>query len=76
MKDIESLIIKYIGYKEPSTEEEVELEILGLRTSIAAAGQRIAVLEQSLKLQEIVQKSKAEGTTDEKAITSSSSKDK
>lgn len=58
MKEVESLMIKYVGYKEPATPDEVALEILGLHTAIAACQQRIAVLEQSMKLQEIVQHSK------------------
>lgn len=79
MKEIESLMIKYVGYKEPETSDEVAFEILGLRTAIAAAGQRIAVLEQSKKLQEIAlwqknlelvkeQAEKVKEETDEKTV--------
>lgn len=66
MQSIDKLELKYLGYKEPETEEEVELEILGLRTAIAAAEQRIAVLEQSLKMREIMRNAK--GDIDEKAV--------
>lgn len=65
MKEVESLAIKYIGFREPMTEDEVELEMLGLKTAIAAAEQRIAVLKQSVKLQEIMKKSIAEETVNE-----------
>jgi hypothetical protein len=54
MRKIESLIIKYIGYKDPENMQEIELEILGLETAIAVAKQRIAVLKQSTKLKEIM----------------------
>lgn len=66
MQAIEKLELKYLGYKEPETEEEVELEILGLRTAIAAAEQRIAVLEQSLKMREIMRNAKED--VDEKTV--------
>jgi hypothetical protein len=69
MREIESLMIKYVGYKEPSTEDEVELEILGLRTAIAAAEQRVAVLTQSLKLRDMVAKSKLREGPNEKIVT-------
>jgi len=83
MKEIESLMIRYVGYREPRTPDEVELEILGLRTAIAAAGQRIAVLDQSLRLQEIkqmrkdvdlpkAQLEKTEEETDEKTVAKAS----
>lgn len=72
MKKVESLIIKYVGYKEPSTEAEVELEILGLQTAIAAAKQRIAVLSQGLVLQKLMSESVKEDTTDEKTVAEAS----
>jgi hypothetical protein len=55
MRKVESLIVKYLGYKDPESIDEVELEILGLETAISVAQQRIAVLKQSLKLKKIVE---------------------
>jgi len=60
MRKVESLSLKYVGYKEPMNEDEVELELLGLETIIAAARQRIAVLKQSVKLTEIMRDSVVE----------------
>ena len=57
MRKVESLSIRYIGYDKPENHDEVELEILGLETTIAVAKQRIAVLRQSLKLQSMVKDS-------------------
>ena len=54
MRKVESLSIRYLGYKDPETLDEVELEILGLETVIAAAKQRISVLSQGIKLKEIM----------------------
>jgi hypothetical protein len=54
MRKVESLTIRYVGYKTPESNHEVELEILGLQTAIAAAQQRISVLKQSLKLEELL----------------------
>ena len=56
MRKIESLSIRYVGYKDPSTSEEVELELLGLQTAIAAAKQRMAVLKQGLYLRGMSEK--------------------
>jgi hypothetical protein len=53
MRKIESLNIRYVGFKSPENADEVELEILGLQTAIAAAQQRISVLNQSLKLEKL-----------------------
>ena len=68
MKKVESLSIRYIGYKGPATHEEVVLEILGLRTAIAAAKQRIAVLTQSVQLQHIMKQSVVEDKQDEEIV--------
>jgi len=76
MKKIESLAIKYVGYSEPSTEEEVELELLGLATAIAAAQQRIAVLKQSLKLQTMMKDAVVKEDTDEKTVEATSDTEK
>lgn len=60
MRKVESLSLKYLGYKDPQDKDEVELELLGLETIIAAARQRIAVLKQSIKLTEIMRDSVVE----------------
>jgi hypothetical protein len=57
MRKIENLNISYVGYAEPNSVEEVELEMLGLETVVAVARKRMAVLKQSLKLQEIMKNS-------------------
>ena len=61
MRKVESLSLVYIGYNKPETADELEMEILGLETAIAAAKQRVSVLRQSLKLTDIVVKSNANG---------------
>ena len=50
MKKLEDLNVKYVGYAVPVTEDEVELEILGLELAIKCAEQRIALLNQGLKV--------------------------
>lgn len=60
MKKIESLSLKYIGYQSPENEDEVDLELLGLSTVIAAAQQRMAVLKQSLLLTKLLKNSAVE----------------
>lgn len=57
MQKVQKLTLPYIGVSDPETAEEVELELLGLATVIAVANQRIAVLKQSLRLQELMGKS-------------------
>lgn len=56
MRKIEELEVKYMGYQEPNTEDEVILEILGLELAIKIAEQRIALLRQGLKVGEMVAK--------------------
>jgi hypothetical protein len=76
MRKIESLSIRYVGYKEPKTHEEVQLEILGLKTAIAAAKQRIAVLTQSVQLQHLMKQSLVEDTKDEETVPETPSAEK
>ena len=76
MRKVESLAIKYVGHKEPQTNEEVELEVLGLLTAIAAAKQRIAVLKQGVMLQHVMNASVEKETTDEKTVEKTSEPDK
>ena len=69
MRKVESLSLVYIGYNKPETSDELEMEILGLETAIAAARQRISVLRQSLKLTDIVTKSTiSEDNSNEKTV--------
>ena len=72
MRKVESLSIRYVGFKEPRSQEEVELEILGLETAIAAARQRICVLKQGLHLQEMSKKD----TADEETVTETPTEEK
>lgn len=72
MRKIDSLSLKYIGYKDPQDAVEVELEILGLETVIAAAQQRIAVLRQSLKLTDIMKNAITEGEYNAKTVQETS----
>lgn len=50
MKELEKLNIQYMGFAQPGTQSEVELEILGLELAIKAAEHRIATLKQGLHL--------------------------
>jgi hypothetical protein len=50
MRDIEKLKIDYMGYSMPVTEDEVILEILGLKLAVKCAEQRISLLEQGLQV--------------------------
>ena len=50
MKEPEELFVKYIGYKQPNTDDELKMELLGLETVIAAANSRITTLRQSQQL--------------------------
>ena len=68
MRKVESLSIRYVGYKEPENADEIELEVLGLETAMAAARQRIAILRQSLQLRELMKNSTVEDTKDEETV--------
>lgn len=75
MRKIESLNIGYVGYAEPNSVEEVELELLGLETVVAVARKRMAVLKQSLKLQEIMQNSMVDDNNEENIPETSSAEE-
>jgi hypothetical protein len=47
LRDPELCVVKYCGYTEPKTPEELEFEILGLETAIYEAKKKIATLRQS-----------------------------
>ncbi len=65
MKSPESLTVKYIGYSVPATEDEVELEILGLELAIKCAEQRVALLKQGLKISNMKSKDNKSKTESE-----------
>lgn len=71
MKKPEKGYVEYVGYKHPETIDELELEICGLKTAIAAAQSRITALEQSKKLYEMGfkqnEKTVEEGLSDNEA---------
>lgn len=50
MRKVERVFVEYVGYKNPESLDELELELCGLRTAIAAAQARITALEQSRQL--------------------------
>lgn len=47
MREPDLCVVKYCGYNEPRTPEELEFEILGLETAIYEAKKKIATLKQS-----------------------------
>lgn len=47
MREPENCIIKYFGYKNPRTNDELDFEILGLENCIKKAEQRISELKQT-----------------------------
>ena len=53
MRELEKLKVDYMGHESPLTPDEVGLEILGLKLAITSAKQRIALLEQGLKVAEM-----------------------
>ena len=60
MKKLEKLSIEYVGYREPETEDEVQMEILGLESAIQGSKHRIAVLKQGVQLNKLLQISSEE----------------
>jgi len=47
MKEPDTCVVEYCGFKDPKTPEELAFEILGLETAIYEAKKRIATLKQS-----------------------------
>lgn len=47
MREPELCVVKYCGYVEPRSPDELEFEILGLESAIYEARRRIASLKQS-----------------------------
>lgn len=64
MRDVEKLTIEYLGYQNPTTQDEVELEILGLELAIKSSEQRIAHLKQALKVAHMKSKAVAQKAED------------
>jgi len=60
MKKLEKLTIEYVGYQQPETEDEVQMEILGLESAIQGAKHRIAVLKQGVQLNKLMRTSSEE----------------
>lgn len=58
MKEPEKCAIEYCGYREPKTTEQLDFEILGLKTAICEIEKRIATLTQSKFLVEVILKEK------------------
>ena len=58
MREPETCRVEYCGYKNPKTPEELEFEILGLKTAICEAEKRIATLKQSGYLVKVTLESK------------------
>ena len=56
MRDIEKLKVDYMGYEVPVSEDEVILEILGLKLAIKCAEQRVSLLEQGLQVARMKEK--------------------
>ena len=50
MKQIETLKIEYCGYSNPSNQDELDIEILGLEFAIKKIEARISFLKQSEKI--------------------------
>ena len=60
MREIEKLKVDYMGYATPETEDEVILEILGLKLAVKCAEQRISLLEQGLQVARMKKKEQLE----------------
>ena len=57
MREPEKLKIEYIGYTVPITQDEADVEILGLHLAIKCAEQRIALITQGIRVAQMKQKS-------------------
>lgn len=57
MRELEKLIIEYLGYQNPLTEDELELELLGLSLAAASINRRQCHLKQALKVAQMKHKS-------------------
>jgi len=67
MRKLQKLQIEYVGYKEAETEEELQMEILGLENGIKNAELRISMLRQGLHLNKMMKASVA-GEKDEQTL--------
>lgn len=69
MRKLEEVYVKYIGYQEPDSEDELEMELLGLDTALYAIKSRIAILQQSRHMKKMMDKTPTEAeTSDEKTV--------
>lgn len=71
MRKVEKLTIGYCGYKEPMTEDELEMEILGLENAIKSAELRISTLKQGRQTYRMM-KTEIEGAKQNETVNSSS----
>lgn len=53
MREPDVCNVEYCGFKEPRTSDELDFEVLGLKTAICEAKKRIATLKQSKSLVEV-----------------------
>lgn len=70
MKRIEKLTVEYVGYQNPETQEEVDMEILGLESAICGIRHRIVTLRQGVQLNKIMKLSNEEQPNVETVISS------
>ncbi len=75
MRKLQKLNIEYVGYKEPETEVELSMEILGLENAIKNAELRISMLRQGLHLNKMM-KDSVVGEKDEQTLKTPETKDK
>lgn len=54
MRKIQKLNVEYCGFKDPETEDELLLEVLGLENAIKSAELRISMLRQGLHLNKML----------------------
>ena len=54
MRKLQKINIEYVGYKEPETEDELNMEIFGLENAIKNAELRISMLRQGLHLNKMM----------------------
>ena len=64
MREPENCSVKYFGYNNPRTNEELDFEILGLESCIKKAEQRISELKQTRFLVEKAIKNKSDNLKD------------
>lgn len=75
MRKVQNLTINYCGYKEPETEDELNMEILGLENAVRNAELRISMLKQGLHLNKMLKSAISAGEkVDAKTLDPSNAK--